>query len=142
MVVWSPIKWGQNIAVHHNSVPPSKYTGLLQHVTTVVPVADLQHIDGYHLQHIDGYHERQMLQDHYIATDSSEMNEGSEESKRYTSETSLVACLRDSPLARTHGVERIGTGSTRKSVSRIRTSNGGEGCAPSTKLRSQSGPTV
>jgi hypothetical protein len=126
VVVWSPIKWGQNIAVHHNSVPPSKYTGLLQHVTTVVPVADLQHIDGYH--------ERQMLQDHYIATDSSETNEGSEQSKRYTSETSLVACLMDSPLARTHGVERIGIGSTRKSVSRIRTSTGGEGCAPNLEV--------
>lgn len=48
----------------------------------IVPVANLQPLDGYP--------DKLMLQDHYIATDSPEVNEGSEESN--TSETSLEAC--------------------------------------------------
>lgn len=75
----------QNIAVHQNSAPPSEYTtcdfcSMIRNY--IVPVANLQPLDGYP--------DKLMLQDHYIATDSPEVNEGSEESN--TSETSLEAC--------------------------------------------------
>lgn len=75
----------QNIAVHQNSAPPSEYTtcdfcSMIRNY--IVPVANLQPLDGYP--------DKLMFQDHYIATDSPEVNEGSEESN--TSETSLEAC--------------------------------------------------